>query len=342
MSLYKVSKSPFYQYDFIIHGTRFTGSTKTANKGEALKVERELKVQARLQVEQLEKTGKGPLTLDIAAGRFFTEVGQYHAAPDTTWRDLNRLISYFGKDKRLDQITDNDVAALVAWRRSQKAKGKKDPIAPATVNRSTTDMLKALFGRAKRAWRYTFPNEPNWAEHRLKTPEERVRELHEGEGEALNQSMRDDFKLWLEFARLTALRLNETLLKWEHVNFFAKVITTVGKGGLIVRTPITPQVKAILDQCKGHHSEWVFTYVARQTRKGRIKGKRYPITYENAKTVWRRSKADSGVQDFRFHDFRHDLGTKLLRQSGNLKLVQKALNHRNIKTTLKYAHVLGR
>ena len=46
------------------------------------------------------------------------------------------------------------------------------------------------------------------------------------------------------------------------------------------------------------------------------------------------------VTDFRFHDFRHDVGTKLLRQTGSLKLVQKALNHSDIKTTTRYAHVL--
>ena len=46
------------------------------------------------------------------------------------------------------------------------------------------------------------------------------------------------------------------------------------------------------------------------------------------------------MTDFRFHDLRHDFATKLLRDSGNLKLVQKALNHADIKTTTKYAHVL--
>jgi site-specific recombinase XerD len=46
------------------------------------------------------------------------------------------------------------------------------------------------------------------------------------------------------------------------------------------------------------------------------------------------------VKDFRFHDKRHDFATKLLRDTGNLKLVQKALNHAKIETTLKYAHVL--
>lgn len=43
---------------------------------------------------------------------------------------------------------------------------------------------------------------------------------------------------------------------------------------------------------------------------------------------------------FRFHDFRHDFATKLLRETGNVKLVQKALNHADITSTMRYAHVL--
>ena len=50
--------------------------------------------------------------------------------------------------------------------------------------------------------------------------------------------------------------------------------------------------------------------------------------------------APEGVKDFRFHGYRHDFGTKL-RDSGNLRLVQKAMNHRDIKDTMRYAHVLG-
>jgi integrase len=46
------------------------------------------------------------------------------------------------------------------------------------------------------------------------------------------------------------------------------------------------------------------------------------------------------LTDFRFHDIRHDVGTKLLRATGNLKLVQRALNHSDVQTTTRYAHVL--
>ncbi|WP_407123158.1 tyrosine-type recombinase/integrase [Bradyrhizobium sp. STM 3561] len=71
----------------------------------------------------------------------------------------------------------------------------------------------------------------------------------------------------------------------------------------------------------------------------RVRGQRYPMTYNGTKAAWQ-LRARAGVQDFRFHDFRHDFGTKVLRETGNLKLAQKALNHRDIKSTLRYAHVL--
>jgi integrase len=64
------------------------------------------------------------------------------------------------------------------------------------------------------------------------------------------------------------------------------------------------------------------------------------MTMTGAKSAWQRLRAKAGVKDFRFHDFRHDLATKLLRETGNVKLVQKALNHGDIKSTLRYAHVL--
>jgi integrase len=70
-----------------------------------------------------------------------------------------------------------------------------------------------------------------------------------------------------------------------------------------------------------------------------VRGERYPITYNGTKSAWERLRADAGVTDFRFHDFRHDFGSKLLRETGNVKLVMKAMNHRDIKSTARYAHV---
>ena len=347
MSLHKSPKSPFYSYDFIINGRRFFGSTKARNKKDAEAVERQLKAKAKADIEQEKRTGNGPLILDIATGRFWTEVGQHHVNASNTWRELERVNGYFGKDKRLDEITDADVAAFVAWRRKHtvrvKKKHKDDApvklIAPRTVNASIV-LLKSIFTRAERTWRYSFPFKPIWRDHMLKQPQERVRELDQDEGEALDAAVRDDYALWFEFARLTGLRRNETLIRWKNVNIFAKRITTIGKGGKTVTTPITPDVQAILDQCKGHHAEFVFTYVCKRPLKGQKRSTRYPITAEGAKSQWRRLVKRAKVDNFRFHDIRHDVATKLLRQTGNLKLVQRALNHSDIKTTTKYAHVM--
>jgi hypothetical protein len=40
------------------------------------------------------------------------------------------------------------------------------------------------------------------------------------------------------------------------------------------------------------------------------------------------------------NDKSDDVGTKVLRDTGNLKLVQRALNHADMKTTTRYAHIL--
>jgi integrase len=55
---------------------------------------------------------------------------------------------------------------------------------------------------------------------------------------------------------------------------------------------------------------------------------------------WKKVRKKAGVAGFRFHDFRHNLATKVLRETGNLKLVQRLLNHSDIATTTRYAHVL--
>jgi integrase len=124
------------------------------------------------------------------------------------------------------------------------------------------------------------------------------------------------------------------------VNWDAGRIQKKGKGGKLVSVPITSDIREILWPLRADHPEHVFTYVAVRTRGGRVRGQRYPISYSGAKIAWRRLRKRSGVVGFRFHDFRHDLATKLLRETGNLKLVQRALNHADLKTTTRYAHVL--
>lgn len=276
---------------------------------------------------------------------------------DIVFRDLERLEAYFGKTKLITEITDAEVAAMVAWRRGQQVvrlkriKGKKVQdtkaklVAPATVNRSTTELLKKLFMRARDTWGIKFDEWPKWKNHILKEPEERVRELKGGEGEALMDATRSDYAPAIEFEHATGWRQGSVItLEWTQVDWGNKSITRIGKGGKIISTEINDELRAILWPLVGHHRVRVFTYVAQKTRDDRVAGRRYPVTSSGFKTAWRRARAKAGLANganrLRNHDLRHDFATKLLRSNRDLKLVQRAMGHATITTTMRYAHVL--
>jgi hypothetical protein len=184
MSIYKHQATPFWHFDFQLRGHRFHGSTRCRSRRQAEAIEKAERAKAK---QLLKASGKGVAHLSIngAAGRYWNEVGQHHTCRQETWTNLERLIAYFGKDKLLNEITDDDVAYLVAWRRGHRRWGRKNMpvIAPATVNRSTTEVLQKLFCQARRTWKVRFDNEPDWARHMLKEPQERVRELRADEAE---------------------------------------------------------------------------------------------------------------------------------------------------------------
>ncbi|MCP4284080.1 MAG: hypothetical protein GY792_06470 [Gammaproteobacteria bacterium] len=97
-----------------MRGRRFHGSTKCRSRREAEAVERG----ERERAKELLKIATGvveALTIDMAAGRYWTEVGKYHADAAGTWRDLERLIGYFSAEKRLVDITNDDVTSGLHW-----------------------------------------------------------------------------------------------------------------------------------------------------------------------------------------------------------------------------------
>jgi len=279
------------------------------------------------------------MTLDDAAGRYWHEVGQHHVGARHTERDLARLIQYFGAARPINTITGDDIAKLVAWRRGHRVDGHL--IAAGTVNCTTTKLLRRLFTRAKEVWGIRFDHEPIWRKHVLKEPSERVRELHEDEAERLDAVIRDDYAPLFDFVRATGQRKTECFtLRWSEVNWETRQIKRRGKGGREITVPITDTIREILWPLRGHHPDRVFTYVVQRTQRGKVRGERHPVTEDGLDTRWRRTRVAAGLTDFRFHDFRHDFATKVLRETGNLKLVQRALNHSDIKTTARYAHVL--
>jgi integrase len=392
MSVYKPDRSPYFLFDFWFRGHRVHGSTKCTSRREAEKVETAAREKAKQTVAQT-IAARTSLRLDDIAGRFWQEKGQHHSGCENTEHRLSLIIEFLGKDVLLTDIGDDHVARLKAWRRGHRVRATvpngtgRAPVAngtgratvpngtvrataanaavqlisPATVNH-TLATLRELFTYSKLVLRVRFEHEPHWRQHWLKTPTERVRELHDEEADQLDAAMHDDWRPFFAFVRASGLRLNECLLRWSEVDWTARQIVKIGKGGRRVVTPITSEIRDILWPLRGDHPEMVFTFVPQQARirdtvatsrpsrpatcslkpNDLVPGApiRKPLTYAGVQTYWRRLRLRAGVTGFRFHDFRHDLATKALRETGNLKLVSRMLNHRDLRSTLRYAHVL--
>jgi integrase len=343
MSIFRKPNTPYYHFDFQHKGHRVYGSTGCTTRKEAEAFEAVERDKAKALVKAMVRS-RTSLLIDDVAARLWDQCGQHDADPDATSANLARLVEYFGKTKPLTDIDHTEARKMVAWRRGHRVKGRAHAplISNATVNRSTTKVLQRLFSFAK-AEGAVFEHEPKWGELLLDEPEERVRELQDDEVAALDGAMRDDYEPFFAFVRASGMRQRECItLRWAEVNFSTRRIVRLGKGGRRVTFPITDTIREILFPLQGQHAEFCFTYIAvyGNRRMGVVRGQRYPMTISGAKSAWQRMRAKAGVADFRFHDFRHDLASKLLRDTGNLKLVQRALNHADIKSTLRYAHVL--
>jgi integrase len=347
VSVFITKKSkPYYWFSFQLERRRFFGSTRCTSRKEAERFEALERAKAVAQVKAA-KRSRTSLALDDVAARLWTDQAQYDAEPDATSTNIARIVDHFGKTASLVEIDHAAAKTGVAWRRGHRLARRKDRssaplISNATVNRSFTRVLQRIFTFAK-AEGAVFEREPKWDDLLLPEPVERIRELQDDEATALNASMRADYEPFFAFARASGMRLKECVaLRWSEVNFGTRQIIKTGKGGRRITFPITDTIRELLFPLQGHHAEFVFTYACACSNKrtGRVLGERYPLTVNGTKSAWQRLRADAGVTDFRFHDFRHDFGSKLLRDSGNLKIVQKALNHGDIKSTLRYAHVL--
>src|SRR5262249_33656401 len=140
-------RSPYWTYNFQIHGHRFYGSTKKTTRREAEAVERAEREKAKALVAQL-TAARTSLKLDDIAGRYWEEVGQYHAGANNTERQIGYLIEFFGKDKIVTEITDDDVARMVAGRRGHQRRSQR------TSNRSQTEQFNFTVHR-QRSYRAT-------------------------------------------------------------------------------------------------------------------------------------------------------------------------------------------
>jgi integrase len=275
------------------------------------------------------------MTMAVAVLRYWQEVGQHHVNSETTLKTLAWLEKEIGKAKKISQIKSTDIVRLIAKRRLPDENGKV--LSPATVNRSVTQPMRALLTRSADTWGQTV-QKIEWAKYILKEPQERVRELQSGEEARLLTKLRSDYHPIVLFSLLTGCRMQECIdLMWRQIDWRNQQIRVTGKGSKTRTIPVSKKVKELLWPLARAH-ERVFTYASKRADNA-PRGKLLPIEREGLKSIFERAVVAAEIEDFSFHDLRHTCATRLLRRTGNLRLVKELLGHEDIATTLKYAHV---
>ncbi|KZM42917.1 tyrosine-type recombinase/integrase [Labrenzia sp. OB1] len=339
--------SKVYYFDFQWNGHRFSGSTGKTSKKEALAFEK--------RERERVKTPRDDTSIDGAFQRWWEEIGEGLARPDTIfWRlellqdILEDLLADEGKPLHLSYVSTNHLAKYAQIRSKQPNRRNKLP-SPSTINREI-QLLRSVMRRAALVWEKDI-RLPNFGQVLGEEPEERVVEIPEDIYDRIREKMRDDYHDVMDFLLLAGNRAGNVLvsqsrlLKPQDVDFDKHEVTFYVKskkpGGRRVVLPITQPMLVLLANNIGKHEDAVFTFIARRTRAGRIRGHRYPISLSAFYGEFKRAAIAVGRPELRPHDLRHTGATRVLRKTKNLRVAQKLLGHTRITTTAKYAHVMN-
>lgn len=292
------------------------------------------KAEARVKSDLLQ--GKYTLAEDIGEMLFkdlvkkFIDYSKSNKLSHKTDESRLKHISEFFNNKKLREISSFEIERYKSFRLKQKTY-RKELISPTTVNREIEVISKMFNIAVSNRWASENPcsngkvkklRQDNKIE-RFLTPEEEKKLLSKCMG------VYAYLKPIIIMALHTGMRRSEVLnLKWENVDLKRCVITlTKTKNGKVRKIPISNTLMQELKQLdKKRLSDFVFTN---------------PVTKQNYKSfnrIFPTICEAAGIENFRFHDFRHSAATRMVSAGIDLVVVQEILGHEELKTTMRYSH----
>jgi integrase len=161
----------------------------------------------------------------------------------------------------------------------------------------------------------------------LKDDKRKPYPINEEEEGRLLKELPEHLREMVLFALHTGLRETElTGLKWSEENrklgiFVLKGHRTKNSEDRIV--PLNSTAKAIIENQRGNHDEYVFTY----------KGE--PVLRINGHS-WRKSRTQANITQCRVHDLRHTFGRRLRAAGVSFENRQDLLGHKSSRITDHY------
>lgn len=346
-------KSPFYYYSFTLkvdgQSKKFEGSTGQRTRRAAEAVEDRKRQEAALGL-----LGNS-ITVEQACDRFWREVGRHakseHAGATTrSW--LADIVLYYGAETPLLAIGPKEVAAAIEAKRNTPITKRSKTIEgrfpkPGTVNRTVVEGMRRILRRAKSHWELPVDLDRfNWGGRdglRLKGEQERLRQLSAEEERRLWQHLHPDYadliELYIISGKRQSIWLGLKRTQFDATAGTVRIPILKKVGGLTWQTlELTPREMEIVSRAvQASGSEHVFTAASRRPSD---RGARRPISKQMLTDAWAAAMTDAQISDFRLHDLRHTFASRALASGEvSLKALQHAMDHSDVKSTLRYVHL---
>ena len=283
------------------------------------------------------KKGGVPITVGGMANHIYEMEWKYQKSADHTFNRVQKVVKYFGETTPLEAITPYTLEAYMLHLRSVENNG------PATINRKLAVVSK-IMNYAHRHQIIKFkPKAPAQRE-----PDGRIKWYTEEEESVLLEKMHDwhdskknHFDCLFDFFSIlidTGMRRGELLsLEWADVDFDNRMIVLPDpdqiKASKPRSIPMTGRVEGLLlrrSTNKQKPKPFAFTTHQIDNEVQKFKDKCFEISDEPYMDI-----EDVAL----FHTCRHTFISRLIQKGVPLTVVKELAGHRNISTTMRYAHL---
>jgi site-specific recombinase XerD len=193
-------------------------------------------------------------------------------------------------------------------------------------------------------------------DHILKSPFQQINLLKEGHREVDYLTIEESKRIIAACKRLedkaiiavlltTGLR-REEIATLKLADYNGTHITVIGKGNKERTLPISLEVKLLLDQYikirnKKHGNKYEYLFISKKCKEsklnGRFSGEAIRVKVKHALLL--ADFPEDRIKNLSTHKLRHTFTSNLLSNGADIRVVQNALGHASINTTIRYAHM---
>lgn len=318
MSVSKPKNSKYYITRFTFtdkktgFSTRVQRSTGETTKEGAQRYENQLRAELR---EQYIYGNQPKKTWLDAEKRWLTEQGHKR----TILQDVEKfefLQQHLG-NLQLEQITKDVIERIAEIKESE---GRT----PATINRLLA-LIKSVLNKAYKQWEWI--DKVPYIRMR-KEDNNRIRWITKNQANDLVAVLPTHLSQIVKFALATGLRHSNIVnLKWSDIHNNLLVISGDDfKNGNNFSIPLNTEALEVLEQLKGQHEIYVFTFKGQRIRSANTK-------------AFRKALLKVEIQDFRFHDLRHTWASWHVQNGTSLQELQALGGWQSFDMVLRYSHL---